>query len=261
MAAGAGADVAAGSRRVAGVPALGPGCAGRAGQQEAAERRAAGHQLRRRRGCGWSSTACRSGAATTSPIKQLVDDFARYLYLPRLEEPAVLLGAIRDGLALLTWEQDTFAYRRQLRRGCGPLPRACAAGRRSPADAERAGLLVKPIVARRQLDAEHAADRRWSDAGRACRRHRRIDRRRARHAVARCAHRTVAVQPKRFHGSVTLDPTRVGRDASRIADEVIAHLAGLVGAKVKVTLEIEARDPGPVRPTTSCVRSPRTAGR
>ena len=37
-----------------------------------------------------------------------------------------------------------------------------------------------------------------------------------------------------------LDPTRVGRDASRIADEVIAHLTGLVGADVTVTLEIEA---------------------
>jgi hypothetical protein len=37
-----------------------------------------------------------------------------------------------------------------------------------------------------------------------------------------------------------LDPARVGRDAGRIADEVISHLAGLVGASVKVTLEIEA---------------------
>ena len=42
---------------------------------------------------------------------------------------------------------------------------------------------------------------------------------------------------------MTLDPTRVGRDAGRIADEVIAHLAGLVGADVKVTLEIEAEIP------------------
>jgi len=37
-----------------------------------------------------------------------------------------------------------------------------------------------------------------------------------------------------------LDPTRVGRDAGRIAEEVIAHLAGLTGAQVNVTLEIEA---------------------
>ena len=51
------------------------------------------------------------------------------------------------------------------------------------------------------------------------------------------------MQPKRFHGTVTLDSTRVGRDASHIADEVIAHLAGLVGATVKVTLEVVAEIP------------------
>ena len=56
---------------------------------------------------------------------------------------------------------------------------------------------------------------------------------------------TPPVAPKltRFHGTVTLDPTRVGRDASRVADEVIAHLSGLVGAKVTVTLEVEADIP------------------
>lgn len=48
---------------------------------------------------------------------------------------------------------------------------------------------------------------------------------------------------RRFHGTVHLDPARVGRDASRIADEVIGHLAGQVGAEVVVTLEIEARLP------------------
>jgi hypothetical protein len=52
-----------------------------------------------------------------------------------------------------------------------------------------------------------------------------------------------AAQPKRFHGTPTLDPTRVGRDAGRIAEEVIAHLSGLVGAKVMVTLEVEAEVP------------------
>ncbi len=37
-----------------------------------------------------------------------------------------------------------------------------------------------------------------------------------------------------------LDPVRVGRGAGRVAEEVISHLAGLVGSKVTVTLEIEA---------------------
>ncbi len=52
-----------------------------------------------------------------------------------------------------------------------------------------------------------------------------------------------ASKPKRFHGTAVLDPARVGRDASRIAEEVIAHLAGLVGATVSVTIEIEAQIP------------------
>ena len=45
---------------------------------------------------------------------------------------------------------------------------------------------------------------------------------------------------RRYHGSVKLDPTRVGRDAGQVADEVIAHLEGLVGSEVRLTLEIEA---------------------
>src|SRR4030067_403532 len=44
----------------------------------------------------------------------------------------------------------------------------------------------------------------------------------------------------RFHGSVKLDPIRIGRDAGRIGEEVVQHLSGLVGANVEVTLEIQA---------------------
>jgi len=39
---------------------------------------------------------------------------------------------------------------------------------------------------------------------------------------------------------VPVDPLRLGRDASRIAEEVIQHLTGLVGSKVEITLEIHA---------------------
>lgn len=49
--------------------------------------------------------------------------------------------------------------------------------------------------------------------------------------------------PTRYHGTVRLDPTRAGRDAGRIADEVLAHLVSLVGADVTITLEIEATMP------------------
>jgi hypothetical protein len=53
----------------------------------------------------------------------------------------------------------------------------------------------------------------------------------------------IAAAPKRFFGTVALDPARAGRDAGRIAEEIIQHLAGLVGATVEVTLDIHAEIP------------------
>jgi hypothetical protein len=53
-------------------------------------------------------------------------------------------------------------------------------------------------------------------------------------------------KPRRYHGTVTLDPARVGRDAGKIGDEVLTHLVGLLGSSVRVTLEIEAEIPAGV---------------
>ena len=51
------------------------------------------------------------------------------------------------------------------------------------------------------------------------------------------------LKPRRFHGTVNLDATRVGRDAGKIAEEVVAHLVGLVGSTVTVTIEVSAEIP------------------
>ena len=174
-------------------------------------------------------------------ITQLVEDFARYPYLPRLKNPAVLICAVRDGVSLITWEGESFAYADSFDQGTGRY-RGLRAGQQVPiSDTELPGLLVKPEAARLQLDAEQRAAVQpdgvgaATDAGtqRAPEHHTRL--------VAEAPPR-----PTRFHGSVPLDPTRVGRDASRIAEEVIAHLAGLPGAQVRVTLEIESTFPGGV---------------
>ena len=175
------------------------------------------------------------------PIKQIVEDFARYLYLPRVSDQTVLLSAITDGIALLTWEHDAFAVAdsfddeakryRGLRGGqVVSLP-----------DADAPGLLVKPNVARRQLDAEMP-----QPAGPGGAPADPVPGGESPDPGGRSGTEDIppdkpeAAKPTRFHGTVTLDPTRVGRDAGRIADEVISHLSGLVGAKVTVTLEIEA---------------------
>jgi predicted AAA+ superfamily ATPase len=177
-------------------------------------------------------------------VKQLVDDFARYTYLPRLKYPAVLLAAIQDGLSLLLWQQESFAYADSYDEATGRYRGLRYGSLVSLTESNFSGLLVKPEIAYKQYEADSAAAQ-TTQAG----------------AIAGSggtstgtgpapvppkSGKTAPVEPpklKRFHGSVTLDPTRVGRDAGKIADEVIAHLVGLVGSDVTVTLEIAAEIP------------------
>jgi len=176
------------------------------------------------------------------PVRQLVADFATYLYLPRLAGPEVLLQAMRDGIALLTWQTDTFAFAESHDEAAGRY-RGLFHGPGIALTADSAGLLVKPDVAKRQIDAEVApvapdpGTGTSPDPGPGP----------GPGPVVTPPPTTPATPPKprlrRYHGTVTLDPARVGRDASRIADEVIAHFAGQVGANVTVTLEIEATLP------------------
>lgn len=49
--------------------------------------------------------------------------------------------------------------------------------------------------------------------------------------------------PVRFYGSVELDATRLGRDAGKIAEEVVQHLSALMNSNVEITLEIKADVP------------------
>lgn len=184
-------------------------------------------------------------------VKQLAEDFARYLYLPRLVDPGVLLAAIREGIALLTWTQDSFAYADSYDEGTGRY-RALRGGQQvALVDSDAPGLLVKPEVAVRQMEAESAATSNiTSKTGEAINGNGPPTGGTLAPGSATMSHGATTVtlvpqpaRPKRFHGTVVLDPTRVGRDASLIAEEVLAHLAGLVGAKVKVTLEVEAEIP------------------
>ena len=176
-------------------------------------------------------------------VRQLVDDFARYSYLPRLKDPSVLLEAIRNGLALMTWEQDSFAYADGYDDSAGRY-RGLQSGPRGALADNDPGLVVHPKVARRQMDAEAAPPPTPTDGYGIT-----YVQDPPKHGEVRDTSTPDEPEPtpsssaKRYHGSVKLDPTRVGRDAGQVADEVIAHLAGLLGADVKLTLEIEANIP------------------
>ena len=183
-------------------------------------------------------------------VRQLVEDYGRYLYLPRLRGPAVLISALQAGLALMTWERDSFAYADSYDEEAGRY-RGLRVMQLAPLNGEDAqGLLVQPAAAKAQVELERAGQVAVGATGKT--------------PVGLVGGTTAdpgpsgdgdgepgpddagPALPRRFHGTVSLDPTRVGRDAGRIAEEVIAHLSGLVGARVKVTLEVEADVPAGV---------------
>ena len=173
------------------------------------------------------------------PVRTLVEDFAQQLYLPRLAGPSVLTGALRDGVALLTWRMDTFGYAESLDEDTGRYL-GLRGGEQVAVTPDGAALIVRPEVAQqqREADASEPEPRTLSDD-----------------SIPSDPHRPKVPGeqspllpqdpegPRRYHGSVQLDPARVGRDASQIAEEIIAHLVGLAGSEVTVTLDIEARLP------------------
>ena len=165
-------------------------------------------------------------------VRTLVDDFAQQLYLPRLAGPGVLIEALRSGVAMLLWESDTFAYAESFDEQQQRYP-GLQAGAQVPLTSDDPGVIVQPGVARRQLQQEQAA------------------------AVAESTTNDFTdgdmdpgPQPeptpklhRRYHGTVRVNPSRIGLDASQIGQEVIAHLAGLANADVTVTIEIQANLP------------------
>ena len=180
-------------------------------------------------------------------VRQLVEDFARYLYLPRLKNTGVLLQAVQGGVGLLTWHQDSFAYADAFDAESGRYRGLVCGSAMSLGTDIPDGVLVKAEVALRQIEAEKGSGPSAPGAqGTAVASGGVWGREDSDSAGSEAQPTKTPARPTRFHGSAPLDPTRVGRDASRIAEEVLAHLTGLVGADVKVTLEIEAQVPGGV---------------
>jgi hypothetical protein len=158
----------------------------------------------------------------------------------------VVLIAVREGVGLLTWVNDSFAYADSFD-DVSSRYRGLRGGQNiNISEGNLNGLLVKPDVAHAQIEAAAASisgkpianggvgsQTVPANGGSAT-------------TVGVPAGAPTPVQvllAKRYHGSVSLDPNRVGRDAGRIADEIISHLVGLVGSDVKVTLEIQATMP------------------
>ena len=168
-------------------------------------------------------------------LKRVWECLATYLYMQRLSSSDVLLDAVREGI-----RTREFGYANSLQD-----------------DGQYAGLqfeevtgsiylddqsvLVKPDVAAKQLEAEagdtsSTTDEDTSDSG-----------------IGETGEdyggesggtdedtNTSPQRPRRFYGSVDLDPVRASRDAQNVINEVIQHLTGLSDSNVKVTIDIQA---------------------
>ncbi|PIE22549.1 MAG: AAA+ family ATPase [Planctomycetota bacterium] len=186
-------------------------------------------------------------------VKQIAEDFARYLYLTRLRNTDILLEAIRTGGETTSWQVETFAFAESYDEKSGRYLGLRTGGRFPVADANAPGLLVSSEAAAKQLAADRKAAA--SEPGPTDRGHGAGGPEGPPPPPSGGEEPGTAPSggdqpppdgsraPKRFHGSVILDSSRVGRDASRIADEVLSHLEGLLDAKLRVTLEVEAEIP------------------
>ncbi|HPZ43157.1 MAG TPA: Swt1 family HEPN domain-containing protein [Bacillota bacterium] len=187
-------------------------------------------------------------------IKTLWGYLTTYCYLPRLRDDNVLMETIREGIC----STEYFAYAsgvtddgRYLGLRFGELTTAIYM--------DSSSVLVKPEAARAQIEKD-AEEKRAAAAGatggvtypvKAGGSTAVVDVIPAGKGIADLPADTGNVTPgtthravnRRFYGNVTLDSTRVARDAGTIAQEVIAHLTALVGANVEITLEITANVP------------------
>ena len=173
-------------------------------------------------------------------IRDLWNYLTTYCYLPRLKNEAVLLAAIQDGLM----SDEFFGYAQAITPAGDYL--GLRLGTEGPLVAvDCSGFLVKPDVARQKLLASRPQPGNTGIP----------DGPRPPYPPIQPEDGSIGDPPsspdiskpeakiRRFYASCQLHPTRIGRDAGRIAEEVVQHLSVLEGAEVEVTMEIQVKVP------------------
>ena len=163
-------------------------------------------------------------------LKRVWECLATYLYLPRLCNSDVLLATIREGA-----RTQEFGYANSIDADgrYGGLQFGSASGSIYLNDQS---VIVKPDVALKQLQADEAPPEPGPEID---------DPPGPPYTPGENGRTTPPLAPpdsppKRFYGSINLDPIRASRDAQQIIEEVVQHLTSLPNATVVVTMEIQA---------------------
>ena len=166
--------------------------------------------------------------------KQLLEDLASYLYLPRLRNRKTLRDGIARGAAEMLC--PNFAYADGFDEDKGGYLGLAMGQPGTHVEIGALGLVVLPEAALAQRKAETEGQRETGGAGPEESVEESADERRDDAPDAPEIHR-------RFFGSVRLDSARAARDFGKVAEEVLDHLTTLPKAKVTVTVDIQAEVP------------------
>ena len=166
------------------------------------------------------------------PVKQVWDALCAYCYLPRLRDQSVFEATVRAGVE----SGDYFAYATSV--SAQGRYEGLTLGASTSVYLDAAGVLVKPEAARAQREAEQASSSETDKPGTSS-----ADSGGGSATERADPDKPAVVEqrpPRRFFGTVRLDPLRAGRDMSVVAEEVVQHLSVLPGAEVEVSVEISA---------------------
>ncbi|MDN3687236.1 Swt1 family HEPN domain-containing protein [Cyclobacterium jeungdonense] len=169
-------------------------------------------------------------------IKQLREDYAKYLYLAKLSSPTLLEQAIENGLALVSWKKDSFAladsYDAENLRYLG-----LQAGTSVMVSLDSSRLLVKADIASTQIekDKEEAEVENASTGyGKTTKPYG------GETELPTVSEPSANTKKTRFFGHIETDATRFFRAADDVEKEILRHLDGIKGSDVKITIHIEA---------------------
>ncbi len=155
-------------------------------------------------------------------VNDVWDAYARYVYLDRLRDIDTLCRCVSDAPASLNWVQEGVGVAELRDERTGDF--AGLVGGSRAGSVRGTTLLVPPVlataqIARQREAPDEAPDHENGESG---------------------SEPQTDTTLRRFYGTATVDPERLGRDAGRIAAEVVAHLTALVDSETEITIEIKS---------------------